>query len=1195
MNIHDDLKNNDDVTLIRNVAIIAHVDHGKTSLTDSLLAEASIISKSQAGLVRYMDSRKDEQDRQITINASAISVTVRPKKIETFKQNYKITSKERIRDAAVYPYLEDDKVGKLHKLNVIDCPGHVDFTAEVEASLSLSDGVLIIVDVVEGVRPQTEAVIKRAWDSGQSILIFINKLDRLLSKETVTNPTEAYYQVQNVITNVLRVLHSHIIKNIMEKESYLQSSEFEQIIPDDIDVSRIPRLSRCSIMLGSAVHGWGATLYDFAKLLYEKIVNSGVFPFDGDVTDLVERLWGDWYMGKKGILPIVPGSKADPLGIRYVIQPLWEFYETEVWTTLNPEPAIQLCKKYGMSPEGLSFDQLYGVDWSLSKFTPAQVILRRVFPLAQCLGTVICNRLPYPLAALEQDQTSGDDKKKIKSNGSGRIYEDMPFYGHSPRAIACDLGTGRLVLDELYDDNAVVMSYINVIQVKSGILRKNMSIYVHKKVGKFIESISVKVDKIFRIMGSFITEITTDVLPGDVVGLLFHDIANESEVKSFMDTIKLDKLDNYDLDSPVTGKATSFLPSSKEEELAEKEMSENESNDTSFQRKDSFSNLETRMKSFSSYINDRTVKQFVDNALESQGTDWLNLRDLTLSSHDYGTMKSLCGDFFKVLSPNLSSSYSVMNVTVRNLEMSRNNDFYCSLLRLLRSDLSVNVTFHSGKWYLSTTGPLHLEKISEELRNVFGRMEYQISEPIISNCETLIPARYVAEKWKLENKKISKFKTEKDLIAELLELEFNMSMSSNVNDDYLHEADNVVTKKTSHASLLMSHFAFPPWNNQGLFGILNEDLLNRSDVVQNGDKSLLPSILKSFKRTYGDKSYRYGCTKDLEWIISLCHIDDLLPPHELKKSGKYKVLCHFENKTNGLDVYVCTRVQLEETMWNFNSLPSTSSERIKKCYADISTVSQVVLEETSHLLRSFSEQGPVCKSPLKNVVIMIDFVNLMTEQLTSSSSDDFEEEEDEYNKNVNYSSNYSKVSLKDQRKINYMKYINWGGIRKQMGLCLESAFFQPGRIRLYEMTRHWELDCDQIAVGKVHRLLTQKRAIILSEDIPDGSSSDYKLNVILPLIETNDLLTLLRDEARGLAKINFTGEGGWRLLDQDPFPEACLIEEDKEDDGTVNLELLVRGNIARKMMNDTRRRHALNTGEQLIKDAEKQRTLSRTK
>ena len=128
---------------IRNVAIIAHVDHGKTTMVDRLLGAANVFRSNQQVEERVLDSNDQERERGITILSKNISI------------QYKGT-----------------------KINVIDTPGHADFGGEVERVLRMADGALLLVDAFEGPMPQTRFVLRHAIDTGLSIMIVINKIDR---------------------------------------------------------------------------------------------------------------------------------------------------------------------------------------------------------------------------------------------------------------------------------------------------------------------------------------------------------------------------------------------------------------------------------------------------------------------------------------------------------------------------------------------------------------------------------------------------------------------------------------------------------------------------------------------------------------------------------------------------------------------------------------------------------------------------------------------------------------------------------------------------------------------------------------------------------------------------------------------------------------------------------------------------------
>ena len=128
---------------IRNIAIIAHVDHGKTTLVDRLLYTAGVFRENQNIAERVLDSNDQERERGITILAKNISI--------------------RYKDV---------------KINVIDTPGHADFGGGVERVLKMADGALLIVDAFEGPMPQTRFVLRHALDLGLTPLVVINKIDR---------------------------------------------------------------------------------------------------------------------------------------------------------------------------------------------------------------------------------------------------------------------------------------------------------------------------------------------------------------------------------------------------------------------------------------------------------------------------------------------------------------------------------------------------------------------------------------------------------------------------------------------------------------------------------------------------------------------------------------------------------------------------------------------------------------------------------------------------------------------------------------------------------------------------------------------------------------------------------------------------------------------------------------------------------
>src|SRR6056297_1908250 len=128
---------------LRNIAIIAHVDHGKTTLVDGIISQSGIFHKNKKLESRLLDDMDQERERGITINANNTAVY------------YKNT-----------------------KINIVDTPGHVDFGGEVERSLNMVDGAVLLVDAAEGPLPQTRFVVQKMLDKKLPVILVINKIDR---------------------------------------------------------------------------------------------------------------------------------------------------------------------------------------------------------------------------------------------------------------------------------------------------------------------------------------------------------------------------------------------------------------------------------------------------------------------------------------------------------------------------------------------------------------------------------------------------------------------------------------------------------------------------------------------------------------------------------------------------------------------------------------------------------------------------------------------------------------------------------------------------------------------------------------------------------------------------------------------------------------------------------------------------------
>jgi ribosome assembly protein 1 len=317
---------------IRNICILAHVDHGKTSLSDALIATNGIISPRLAGKIRYLDSRPDEQLRGITMESSAISLYFSMLKRGGEKGEYLI--------------------------NLIDSPGHVDFSSEVSTASRLCDGAVVLVDAVEGVCSQTVTVLRQTWIEKLKPLLVINKMDRLIT-ELKMSPAEAYSYLGKLLESVNAVMGSFVLGERMEDDlnwregleqrvsaaaTRLQEkfgeapsvlnglkqsedgidatntpTEYEE--KDDEDIYFAPEKN--NVIFSSAIDGWAFTVNQFAGIWEKKL---------GMKRSVLEKvLWGDFYYDPKTKRVLgakhLKGRNLKPMFVQFVLDSIWQVYE----------------------------------------------------------------------------------------------------------------------------------------------------------------------------------------------------------------------------------------------------------------------------------------------------------------------------------------------------------------------------------------------------------------------------------------------------------------------------------------------------------------------------------------------------------------------------------------------------------------------------------------------------------------------------------------------------------------------------------------------------------------------------------------------------------------------------------------------------------------------------------------------------
>lgn len=352
---------------VRNICILAHVDHGKTSLSDSLLATNGIISQRMAGKVRYLDSREDEQLRGITMELLAISLY------------FKVMRRKEGSDEADV---------KEHLINLIDSPGHIDFSLEVSTASRLCDGAVVLVDVVEGVCSQTVNVLRQCWVDRLKPLLVINKIDRLVTEWRFL-PLEAYQHILRIVEQVNSVIGSFYAGDRMEDDMKWREAGAmgEYVEKSDLDLYFSPENN--NVIFASAIDGWAFSINTFARIYLAKLGFSHAA--------LSKTLWGDFYLDMKN-KKIIPGSKLKPsqsslkpLFVSLVLEQIWNIYDA-CYLNRDDEKLEKITSKLGskLSPRDLR---------STDHKALLNLIMSQWIPLSHAILGAVIEYLPNPTQA----------------------------------------------------------------------------------------------------------------------------------------------------------------------------------------------------------------------------------------------------------------------------------------------------------------------------------------------------------------------------------------------------------------------------------------------------------------------------------------------------------------------------------------------------------------------------------------------------------------------------------------------------------------------------------------------------------------------------------------------------------------------------------------------------------------------------
>nr|UXY87190.1 elongation factor EF-2 [Cryptomonas sp.] len=323
---------------IRNISVIAHVDHGKSTLTDSLVAAAGIISMDSAGDTRLTDTRPDEQERGITIKSTGISLFFE------------------LPDDLIVPRESD---GRNFIVNLIDSPGHVDFSSEVTAALRVTDGALVIVDCIEGVCVQTETVLRQALTERIKPVLVINKLDRGFL-ELQTDGETMFKNFSRVIENANVIMATYQDEMLGDVQVYPEKN---------------------TVAFSAGLHGWAFTLGQFARI-YARKWKVEKEKFADFVQKLTDKLWGDSFFdveNKKWIKKQKDG--APRTFCHFIINPIKKIIDFAMSDQIEELEKILNTFDLKLNNDDKQLKQKFLMKRILQKFLPADKALLEMIAL----------------------------------------------------------------------------------------------------------------------------------------------------------------------------------------------------------------------------------------------------------------------------------------------------------------------------------------------------------------------------------------------------------------------------------------------------------------------------------------------------------------------------------------------------------------------------------------------------------------------------------------------------------------------------------------------------------------------------------------------------------------------------------------------------------------------------------------------
>ncbi|XP_073160184.1 elongation factor-like GTPase 1 isoform X3 [Lepidochelys kempii] len=1053
-------------------------------------------------------------------------------------------------------------------INLIDSPGHVDFSSEVSTAVRLCDGCIIVLDAVEGVCPQTQAVLRQAWLENIRPVLVINKIDRLIVELKLT-PQEAYSHLKNILEQVNAItgalFTSKVLEERAEKETETQgnsdSIHGDQVYDwsaglEDTDDSHLyfsPDLG--NVVFASAIDGWGFGIEHFAKLYSQKIgIKHGV---------LLKTLWGDYYLNAKA-KKIMKGDQSKgkkPLFVQLVLDNIWSLYEAVL--KRDKEKIDKIVTSLGLK---IGARESHHADPKVH----LNAICSQWLPISQAVLSMVCSKLPSPL------DITVERVEKLMCVGA-RTFDSLPPETQELKKVFMKCSS---------EDTAPVIVFVSkmfAIDAKT-LPRNKPRPLTQEEIAQRRELARQRhAEKLIASQGQ---ELPEQALSG-----------NESEL-----TVKTGETKGDEQE--LTSQTESMAPKTVKQE-ADKEsfiafarvfsgvVRRGQKIFVLGPKYDPAESLNKLPSGCSAADDLPSVPHMACCTLENlyllmgRGLEDLEevpsgnvlgiggLQEFVLKSATLSTSPA-CPPF----TPLNFEATPIVRVAVEPKHPSEMPQLVRGMKLLNQADPCVQVLIQeTGEHVLVTAGEVHLQRCLDDLKERFAKIQISVSEPIIPFRETITRPPKVD----MVNEEIGK----QQKVAVIHQAKEDQNK---IPEGVQVDSDGLITMSTPNKYATLSVRAMP------LPEEVTQLLEENSDLIRT---------MEQFNSSLNDDKKMHEINQKI--LDSIQEFKQKLEQNLQGRRWRNAVdqIWSFGPRKCGPNILLSKCEGYKKTVWQ--CLDKTTKEVSKYRDFDNSIVSGFQLATLS---------GPMCEEPLMGVCFIVEKWDMSKaeEQMSANRQDSEELDATEQTKNedkvTSLSSSYTtesssenkelqdscQGSLNSSEKSSKRKgetlladcYGPFSGqlIATMKEACRYALQVKPQRLMAAMYT--CEIMATAEVLGRVYAVLSKREGRVLQEEMKEGTDM-FIIKAVLPVAESFGFADEIRKRTSGLASPQLVFSH-WEVILGDPFWVPTTEEEYLHFGEKADSE-----NQARKYMNSVRKRKGLYVEEKIVEHAEKQRTLSRNK